>query len=389
MATIPAQPVVPDVEPLGIATPVLAPEKTAEGPFAIRQLIRDYIIPVETNNIWYALGGVLALALVLELLTGLMLSLLYTPDASKAYGITTDLLQSSTWSVILNLHYWNAFLIFGLLIAHMMRVFVSGGYKRGKQGLWAVGVILAVLAFVISLTGEALHWDEVGFAVPWNISEFLNAVGLAGAFNYTTDALLTLPVATEKLSQLYAVHIAIVPLVLLLFIGLHYYVMRVKGISMPFWLRPSGRKAPFTEHIKIWMIYGGVAMLILLLIALFVHRDPGTAPQLLSSSPLFNSPDDPGGLGYTPSFPISWTRGMNIIVANWGVDPDIWGSVLGMVLMFGALLVIPFLDRGDKELQGWAAAFSLRKRGLAFLAMAVFWAVLIFGMLASALTGAG
>ncbi len=389
MSTIPARPTVPAGEPPGNAPPVPTPEKTAEGPFAIRQLIQDYIIPVETNNIWYALGGVLAIALVLEVLTGLVLSLLYTPDASKAYGITTDLLQSSTWSVILNLHYWNAFLIFGLLIAHMMRVFVSGGYKHGKQGLWGVGVVLAVLAFVISLTGEALHWDEVGFAVPWNISEFLNAIGLAGAFNYTTDALLTLPVATEKLSQLYAVHIAIVPLALLLFIALHYYLVRVKGISMPFWLRPSGRKAPFTEHIKIWVIYGGVAMVILLLIALFVHRDPGTAPQLLSSSPLFNSPDDPGGLGYTPSFPISWTRGMNIIVANMGVDPDIWGSALGMVVMFGALLLIPFLDRGNAEPQGWAAAFSLRKRGLAFLAMAIFWAVLIFGMIASALTGAG
>jgi quinol-cytochrome oxidoreductase complex cytochrome b subunit len=374
--------------PLGIVTPVAA-EKTAEGPFALRQLIRDYVIPVETNNIWYALGGVLAIALVLEVLTGLLLSLLYTPDAATAFGITTNLIQSAPWSVIINLHYWNAFLIFGLIIAHMMRVFLSGGYKHGKQGLWGVGVILAVLAFALSLTGEALHWDEVGFGVPWNISEFLNALGLAGAFNYTTDALLTLPVATEKLSQLYAVHIAIVPLALLLFVGLHYYLVRVKGISMPFWLRPSGRKAPFTDHIKIWLIYGGVAMLILLLVALFVPRDPGTAPQLLASSPLFNSPDDPGGLGYTPSFPISWTRGMNIIVANLGLDPDIWGTVSGMVLMFGALLVIPLLDRGDTEPQGWAAAFNLRKRGWVFLAMAIFWAVLVFGMIASALTGAG
>jgi quinol-cytochrome oxidoreductase complex cytochrome b subunit len=374
--------------PLGIVTPVAA-EKTAEGPFALRQLIRDYVIPVETNNIWYALGGVLAIALVLEVLTGLLLSLLYTPDAATAFGITTNLIQSAPWSVIINLHYWNAFLIFGLIIAHMMRVFLSGGYKHGKQGLWGVGVILAVLAFALSLTGEALHWDEVGFGVPWNISEFLNALGLAGAFNYTTDALLTLPVATEKLSQLYAVHIAIVPLALLLFVGLHYYLVRVKGISMPFWLRPSGRKAPFTDHIKIWLIYGGVAMLILLLFALFVPRDPGTAPQLLASSPLFNSPDDPGGLGYTPSFPISWTRGMNIIVANLGLDPDIWGTVIGMVLMFGALLVIPLLDRGDTEPQGWAAAFNLRKRGWVFLAMAIFWAVLVFGMIASALTGAG
>jgi hypothetical protein len=212
------------------------------------------------------------------------------------------------------------------------------------------------------------------------------------------DGLLVAPVPRLALlasriiaiaAYMVVVELLAVPLALLLFVGLHYYLVRVKGISMPFWLRPSGRKAPFTDHIKIWLIYGGVAMVILLGFALFIHRDPGTAPQLLSSSPLFNSPDDPGGLGYTPSFPISWTRGMNIIVANMGMDPDIWGTVIGMVLMFGALLVIPFLDRGDLEPQGWAAAFSLRKRGWAFLAMAIFWAVLVFGMIASAITGAG
>jgi hypothetical protein len=59
---------------------------------------------------------------------------------------------------------------------------------------------------------------------------------------------------------------------------------------------------------------------------------------------------------------ISWTRGMNVVVANLGVDPDIWGSALGMSVMLGALLVIPFVDRRTFEPQGWAAAFDLRKR---------------------------
>ena len=206
-----------------ITSPLTAPSETAtldaptkptpEGPFALVQLARDYFIPVETNNIWYALGGVLAIALVLEVLTGLILALVYTPAADKAYGISKDLITSSPGSIVINFHYWNAFLIFGLVLAHMMRVFISGGFRHGKWGLWTVGVGLAAFTFLVSLTGEALHWDEVGFGVPWNISEVLNAVGLADAFNYTTDALLQIPVATEKLAQIYAVHIAIVPMI--------------------------------------------------------------------------------------------------------------------------------------------------------------------------------
>jgi quinol-cytochrome oxidoreductase complex cytochrome b subunit len=386
-----------------VTTPIAAGPSSAQAPdlgrpgpwarladqFGFRQLVSEYLIPIETNSIWYLLGGVLAIALGLEVLTGFLLSLVYLPDAGLAYGIVQGLIAAPGWSVVVNFHYYNAFLIFGLVLIHMVRVFVTGGYRRGKEGLWLVGVGLAGLTFVISLTGEALHWDEVGFGVPWNISEFLNAIGLAGAFGYTSDALLSIPTASEKLAQIYAVHVSIVPIALGIFIGWHYLLIRFKGISVPFWLRSSGRTAAFSEHIRGWLIWGGIILGVVLLISAFVPRDPGVAPQLLQSSPLFGTDEDPGGLGFKPTFPISWTRGMNIVAANLGVDPDIWGAVFGMALLLGALVVIPFLDRAEHEPESRAAAFDLRQRGWAFLAMAVFWIVLILGVVQNALTEAG
>jgi quinol-cytochrome oxidoreductase complex cytochrome b subunit len=357
--------------------------------FGIRQSLSDYLIPVETNSIFYLLGGVLAIALGLEILTGFLLSLVYTPDAGLAYGITQHLLATPGWSLILNFHFYNSYLIFGLVMLHMVRVFITGGYRRGKEGLWLVGVGLAGLTFVISLTGEALHWDEVGFGVPWNISEVLNAVGLAGAFGYTTDALLAIPTATEKLAQIYTFHVSIVPIALVAFIGWHYLLIRFKGISAPFWLRASGRTAGFSEHIKGWLILGVVLIGVIVVISILAPRDPGTAPQLISSSPLFGTDDDPGGLGFKPTYPISWTRGMNIIAANFGIDPDIWGAVIAMAVLLIALLIIPFVDRAEHEPESTAAAFDLRKRGLAFLAMGIFWLVLIVGVVQNAIAEAG
>ena len=362
---------------------------TLSDQFGIRQLLSDYLIPVETNSIFYLLGGVLAIALGLEILTGFLLSLVYTPDAGQAYGITQHLLATPGWSLVLNFHFYNSYLIFGLVMIHMVRVFITGGYRRGKEGLWLIGVGLAGMTFVISLTGEALHWDEVGFGVPWNVSEVLNAVGLAGAFGYTTDALLAIPTATEKLTQIYALHVSIVPIALVAFIGWHYLLIRFKGISTPFWLRASGRTAGFSEHIKGWVILGAVLVGIIIVISILVPRDPGTAPQLISSSPLFGTDDDPGGLGFKPTYPISWTRGMNIIAANLGIDPDIWGTVIAMVVMLIALLVIPFVDRSEHEPESTSAAFSLRKRGFAFAAMIVFWVVLIVGVVQNAIAEAG
>jgi hypothetical protein len=62
--------------------------ETVEDQLALRGLIHKYLIPVETNIIWYALGGVLMISLILEFLSGGLLLFTYTPDAGQAYGIT-------------------------------------------------------------------------------------------------------------------------------------------------------------------------------------------------------------------------------------------------------------------------------------------------------------
>ncbi len=374
----------------GMALPRTGDEATPEraegwfdavaGQFGVRQLVSEYLIPVETNVLWYTLGGVLAVALVLEALTGVLLTVAYRPDAGQAYDITRSLMQTPVWSVILGFHFWNAIAVFALVMLHLMRVFITGAYREGKTGLWLTGVALAGVVLVMSLTGESLHWDEVGFAVPWHISEFFQAIGLASAFAYTFAELRAIPTATVKLDQLYAVHVSLAPMLLVLLGVFHFYLIKVKGISFPFWLKPSGRKAPFSGHIKEWMIYGGAVAAVLVLIALFVPRDPGTAPQLLPTSPFFGAPHGPGSLGAKPTAAISWTHGMNVFVGEYlGVEPDIWGTVFGMALMTLALLAVPFVDRGRLVPKGLAEALDIRQRGWAFLAIALFWLVLIVG----------
>jgi quinol-cytochrome oxidoreductase complex cytochrome b subunit len=361
-----------------------------EDQFALRQLIGEYLVPVETNTIWYALGGVLGIAIILEIVTGCVMALRYVPEAGRAYFDTYDMIHSPLWHVLIDFHYFNSFLIFGLVMVHLMRVFISGGYRRGKQGLWLVGVALAGLTFIAVLTGESLHWDEVGFGVPWNVSEVFAAFHLADRISYTSEDVLSIGGATARLVQIYILHVAIVPILILLAMLTHYYLIRVKGISLPFWHRASGRKTPFTEHMRSWFTYGTVLLGGVLLLAIFVNRGAGTQPQLLPSSPFYGIDDDPGGLGYKPSFPISWTRGMNIFFADHlHITPDIWGSIVGMALMLLLLVAIPFIDSGKREPQDVREAFNWRRRGLAFLAIAMFWTIMIVGIVQSAMTGAG
>jgi quinol-cytochrome oxidoreductase complex cytochrome b subunit len=355
----------------------------------LRGIVSEYMIPVETNTLWYTLGGVLAISLLLEIVTGMLLALRYIPDSTRAFGITSQLLNGGWWSVVLNFHYWNAYLIFALVMIHMMRVFLSGGYRGNRTGLWQIGVGLAGTVFLLSITGETLHWDERGFAVPWHMSEILEAVGLDKTFNYTHADLLNAPRATELLVPYYALHVAILPILLLALIAMHYYLIKVKGISLPFWHKPSGRTVPFTTHVREWLLYGAAILGVILVISFF-HRDPGPAPQLLPSSPFYGSEHGPGELGIVPTFPISWTHGMNrFVTIAFGMEPDIWGTVIGLLLMAAAIIAVPFLDRGATEPRSWQEALDLRRRGWAFAAIALFWIVMIVGVVTNIVTPKG
>src|SRR6266508_1045489 len=207
----------------------------------LRGIVREYMIPVDTNTIWYSLGGVLAISIALEIVSGFFLALRYTPDAGKAFGTTARLLDEGGWRVALNFHFWNAYVIFGLVMIHMIRVFFAAGYRMAKKGLWQVGGALAGTVFLISVTGETLHWDERGFAVPWHVAEFFEALGLQNVFHYARTDLLTIPSATRHLLPFYALHIAILPILLLGLIAWHYYLIKIKHISIPFWHKPTGR----------------------------------------------------------------------------------------------------------------------------------------------------
>jgi len=356
----------------------------------LNTMVRKYLIPHETNTFWYALGGVLGISLALELVTGAILLFAYTPDAATAYQTTKSLLESSLWAPVLNFHFYNSYLIFGLVMIHMMRVFISAAYRGAKKGLWTIGVALAGVVFALSVTGETLHWDERGFAVPWHIGEFFEAVGLAGVFNYNHKDLLDVAFATPKLIQLYALHIVVLPALLLMLVVLHYYLIKKKGISLPFWHKIGGRKDPFSTHMKAWAMYGTPIIGAVVVLAFVWNRDPGPAPQNLPISPYFGAEHGPGGLGVTSTFPISWTHGMNrFVTIVFNMEPDIWGTVIAMAVMTLALLLIPLVDRPRTEPRSWKEAFDLRTRGWAFLLIVVFWATMITGIVVNQVTPVG
>jgi len=81
---------------------------------------------------------------------------------------------------------------------------------------------------------------------------------------------------------------------------------------------------------------------------------------------------------------------MNVFVGEkLGIDPDIWGTVIGMALMLFALLLVPFVDRGEREPTSAAEAFAWKARKWAFLLIALYWIVFLVGVIQNAVAGPG
>jgi quinol-cytochrome oxidoreductase complex cytochrome b subunit len=138
------------------------------------------------------------------------------------------------------------------------------------------------------------------------------------------------------------------------------------------------------------VLYSVIILGIVLLLSIFWRRDAGPAAQLLSISPFYGSKGGPGSLGITPTFPISWTHGMNRFVkVAFDLEPDIWGTVIGMFVMLATLIAVPFVDRQPDTPRGWQQAFNLRERGWAFGLIGLFWLALIVGVVFNAVTPVG
>ena len=179
----------------------------------------------------YTFGlGVLTTALFLELaVTGVLLMFYYVPSVERAFNDIVGLQTVVPFGQLLrNLHRWGAHLMVITTILHMVRVFYTGAYKPPREFNWGVGVVLLVLTLGASFTGYLLPWDQLSF---WAITVGTSIVSYAPTMGTMIRSILLggPEVGQEALTRFYALHIMVIPGVMLLIIGLHLWRVRKDG----------------------------------------------------------------------------------------------------------------------------------------------------------------
>ncbi len=182
----------------------------------------------------WGLGGISATLTVILIITGVLLMFRYDASTETAYT-SIQMLETQVMfgSLIRALHHWSANLLVVTTFLHLLRVFFTGGFKDGRAANWVIGVILLLIVLAFNFTGYLLPWDQLAY---WAITvgtSLLSYIPLLG--QAISDFLLAGPeVGQGALRNFYAIHVAVLPALLILLMSYHFWKVRKDGgISQP------------------------------------------------------------------------------------------------------------------------------------------------------------
>jgi quinol-cytochrome oxidoreductase complex cytochrome b subunit len=171
---------------------------------------------------------------VLLAVTGVLLMFRYDASVERAYtSIQTMETLIFFGSLVRSIHHWSANLLIVTVFLHLLRVFYTAGFKQGRSTNWLIGIALLLLVVAFNFTGYLLPWDQLAY---WAITvgtSLLSYIPVAGSA--ISDFLLAGPeVGQGALRNFYAIHVAVLPILLVLLMSYHFWKVRKDGgISQP------------------------------------------------------------------------------------------------------------------------------------------------------------
>jgi len=188
-------------------------------------------------NIFYCFGGIVLSTYLIQVASGLGLTIYYNPSVVEAYSSVVVIISKLNYGwLVRSIHRWSSGVMVLVQILHIIRVYVTGGFKRPRELIWITGVFLAVIVISFGVTGYSLPWDRIGFwackivtAVPEALDSLVPGIGS------TVVSILRggSSVSQYTLTRLYSIHTFILPLGTLSMVLVHFSTIRKQGVSGP------------------------------------------------------------------------------------------------------------------------------------------------------------
>ena len=324
-------------------------------------------------NFWYYFGVLSMVVFAIQILTGIWLVMNYKPDAAVAFASVEYIMRDVDWGWLIRyLHSSGASAFFIVIYLHMFRALLYGSYKKPRELLWILGMLL-----YLSLMAEAF----MGYLLPWGQMSFWGAqviISLFGAIPVIGDGLSTLirgdyVVSDITLNRFFSLHVIALPLALVGLVFLHIIALHEVGSNNPDGVEIKKHKdangkpldgIPFHPYYTVKDSVGIVVFLMLFSIVVFFAPEMGgyflEANNFIPADSM-KTPEHIAPVWYfTPFYSILRANTVNFL---WQ-DAKLWGVIfmgLGVMVLF----LLPWLDRSPVK--------SIRYRGRLYkTALAIF-----------------
>jgi ubiquinol-cytochrome c reductase cytochrome b subunit len=324
----------------------------------------SYPVPRNINYLW-TFGGILAFMLTAQIVTGVVLAMHYTPEATMAFNSVEHTMRDVNYGWLLRyLHSNGASMFFLAVYIHLFRGMYYGSYKAPREVLWILGVIILLMMMATAFMGYVLPWGQMSF---WGATVITN---LFSAIPGIGEPIVTwlwggYAVDNPTLNRFFSLHY-LLPFMIFGVVILHVWALHHVGQNNPAGIDIKSLKkdsVPFTPYATVKDALGLSVFLILYVwFAFFVPNYLGHADNYIEANPLV-----------TPSH----------IVPEWYLLPfyailrAIPSKLGGVIAMFSSIIVLAFLPWLDTSrvrsgayrpvFQYWFALFVIACIGLGYL----------------------
>jgi ubiquinol-cytochrome c reductase cytochrome b/c1 subunit len=285
-------------------------------------------------NYWWTFGGILAVMLVVQIVTGVVLVMHYTPHVDYAFASVEHIMRdvNSGW-MLRYLHANGASMFFIAVYIHMFRGMYYGSYKAPREILWMIGVLIYLVMMATAFMGYVLPWGQMSFWGAKVITNLFTAVPFVG------DAITTLlwggySVDNPTLNRFFSLHY-LLPFVLAALVGLHIWALHVPGNNNPTGVSVKSTQDTLPFHPYYTMKDAFAIVVFLMFYAAWVFFSPnylGHAINYQEANPLVTPAHIVPEWYYLPFYAI-----LRAI-------PDKLGGVIAMFASILILFVLPWLD---------------------------------------------
>ncbi len=226
----------------------------------------------------WGLGGISALLSLVLVVSGVLLMFRYDASVERAYSSVQALETVVPFgSLIRAIHHWAGNLLLITAVLHLVRVFAAGGFRGERRMNWLMGLGLLLLVVIFNFTGYLLPWDQLAFwaiTVGTGLLIYIPIIGQP-----ISDFLLGGPeVAQPALRNFYALHVALLPVILMVMLSYHFWRVRKDGgVTLPPETTPSPRLTTIPHLVNIEV---GVALVTLAGLVIFAMLVPSPLEDL-------------------------------------------------------------------------------------------------------------